>query len=140
MSVSTTQRLGARPKPKRRLPVRGSGGSSIDVRLVARSIAQAVVEVLAGTRPIQQLAVSLSDDCYFSLQHRAALTREHAAKSRASQRIHLSPMVRSVRVCSISDTICEASVVVAEEQRCRALAIRLELIHDVWQVTALEIG
>ncbi|AOY70556.1 hypothetical protein ARZXY2_997 [Arthrobacter sp. ZXY-2] len=43
-------------------------------------------------------------------------------------------------MCSISDTICEASVVVAEEQRCRALAIRLELMDDVWQVTALEIG
>lgn len=140
MSVSTTQRLSARPKPKRRQPVRGSGGGNIDVRLVARSIAQATVEVLAGTRPIQQLAVSLSDECYFALQHRAALTREHAVGSRTLQRAHLSPMVRSVRVCSISNTVCEASVVVAEERRCRALAIRLELIDDVWQVTALEIG
>ncbi|SDW31366.1 hypothetical protein SAMN04487917_101727 [Arthrobacter sp. yr096] len=49
-------------------------------------------------------------------------------------------MVRSVRACSISETICEASIVVAEEQRYRAVAMRLERFDGVWQVTALEIG
>ncbi|WP_347111224.1 Rv3235 family protein [Paenarthrobacter sp. S56] len=98
------------------------------------------MEVLAGIRPIQQLARSLEPECYLALQHRTALTREHTSRSQPSQRVHLSPMVRSVRACRISDTVCEATVVVAEEQRCRAIAMRLERTEESWRVTALVIG
>lgn len=140
MTLATTSRPASRRSTKRTTPTHGPGGSDIDVRLVARSIAQAALEVLAGTRPLQQLSRSLNEECYLSLQHRAALTRKHAARTRGNSRPHRSPMVRSVRVCSISETICEASIVVAEEQRCRAVAMRLERLDGVWQVTALEIG
>ncbi|MFW0774589.1 Rv3235 family protein [Paenarthrobacter nitroguajacolicus] len=140
MTVATANRPASRRSTKRTSPTYGPGGSDIDVRLVARSIAQAALEVLAGTRPVHQLSRSLDPECYLSLQHRAALTRKHAAKTRGNPQPHRSPMVRSVRVCSISDSICEASIVVAEEQRCRAVAMRLERLDGVWQVTALEIG
>lgn len=140
MTVTAQRRPIGRQAPQRSTPVHGSNNRDIDVRLVARSIAQAALEVLAGTRPVQQLARSLDPDCYASLQHRAALTRKHAARIRGSLQPHRSPMVRSVRVCPITDIICEASIVVAEEQRCRAVAIRLERLDGVWQVTALEIG
>ncbi|WP_244296660.1 Rv3235 family protein [Paenarthrobacter nitroguajacolicus] len=140
MILATASRPAKRQAVKRTIAVYGSNGSDVDVRLVARSIAQAALEVLAGTRPVQQLSRSLEPDCYVSLQHRAALTRKHAAKARGNAQPHRSPMVRSVRACSISDTICEASIVVAEEQRCRAVAMRLERFDGVWRVTALEIG
>ncbi|MFJ4207171.1 Rv3235 family protein [Paenarthrobacter sp. NPDC089675] len=135
----------ARMPIRRRVPkqggaTQGASARDIDVRLVARSIAQAAVEVLAGTRPIQQLARSLDPDCYLALQHRTALTREHTARSHRARRVHMSPMVRSVRACRISDHVCEATVVVAEEQRCRAIALRLERREESWQVTALVIG
>ncbi|MEV7604663.1 Rv3235 family protein [Paenarthrobacter sp. NPDC089322] len=140
MTVGTARRPANRNVTKRPVTAYGAGASNIDIRLVARSIAQATVEVLAGTRPIQQLSRSLDAECFLSLQHRAALTREHALRSRGAQHIHRSPMVRSVRTCSISETVYEAAIVVSEELRSRAIAMRLERRDDLWQVTALEIG
>ncbi|BCW59459.1 hypothetical protein StoSoilB20_28060 [Arthrobacter sp. StoSoilB20] len=140
MTVATASRPTDRQNSQRPSPGYGSNSSDIDVRLVARSIAQAALEVLAGTRALTQLSRSLDPDCYLSLQHRAALTRKHAARVRGNLHPHRSPMVRSVRACSITEDICEASIVVAEEQRCRAVAMRLERLDGVWRVTALEIG
>nr|WP_254779677.1 MULTISPECIES: Rv3235 family protein [unclassified Arthrobacter] len=140
MIVATASRPAGRQNDKRIAATHGSTRADIDVRLVARSIAQAALEVLAGTRPVSQLSRSLDPECYLSLQHRAVLTRKHAARLRGNSQPHRSPMVRSVRACSISETICEASIVVAEEQRYRAVAMRLERFDGVWQVTALEIG
>jgi hypothetical protein len=108
---------------------------------IARSIAQASIEVLGGTRPIQQLSRSLSQECFTSLQHRAFLTRSRAARDKGfSSQLHRNPHVRSARVCAITEDICEATLVVAEERRSRAVAMRLERDGKVWRVTALEIG
>lgn len=112
-----------------------------EAKAVARSIAQAAVEVLAGSRPIQQLSRWLSPRCFTALQHRATLTRAHAARNKLhGLRLHRNPQVRSVRACAVSLDICEASLVVAEELRSRAVAMRLERTNRVWRVTALEIG
>ncbi|MEV7661010.1 Rv3235 family protein [Paenarthrobacter sp. NPDC089316] len=141
MSVATTSRPPVRQGVQRASASSGAkAGTDTDIRLVARSIAQAALEVLAGTRPLVQLSRSLDPECYLALQHRAVLTRKHAARSKGNPQPHLSPMVRSVRACSISESICEASIVVAEESRCRAIAMRLERLDGIWQVTALEIG
>ncbi|MDI2035036.1 hypothetical protein PJL15_02161 [Paenarthrobacter nitroguajacolicus] len=141
MSVATASRPPIRPGAGRASTSSAAkSGGDTDIRLVARSIAQAALEVLAGTRPLIQLSRSLNPECYLALQHRAVLTRKHAARSKGNPQPHLSPMVRSVRACSISESICEASIVVAEEGRCRAIAMRLERADGIWQVTALEIG
>lgn len=111
------------------------------MRTLARTIAQAAVEVLAGTRPAQQLSRSLEPACLTALQHRAALTRAHAVRTQAGRsRLHRNPMVRSVRVCAVKEKVYEASLVVTEELRSRAVAMRLEGRKGVWKVTALEIG
>ncbi|MFH5878096.1 Rv3235 family protein [Arthrobacter sp. NA-172] len=114
-----------------------SGGR--EIHTLARSIAQAAVEVLAGTRPVHQLSRSLDPRSLNALQHRAALTRAYSARAGRS-RLHRSPIVRSVHVCSVSEGVYEASVVVSEELRSRAVAMRLEGSNGVWKVTALEIG
>ncbi|MFF2297441.1 Rv3235 family protein [Arthrobacter sp. NPDC058127] len=112
-----------------------------EIRALARSIAQAAMEVLAGTRPVQQLSRTLDPGCLSALQHRAALTRAHAASTQGGQsRLHRSPMVRSVHVCAVKDGVYEASLVVSEELRSRAVAMRLEGSNGTWRVTALEIG
>jgi hypothetical protein len=49
-------------------------------------------------------------------------------------------MVRSVHVCAVTDGVYEASLVVSEELRSRAVAMRLEGSNGAWTVTALEIG
>ncbi len=119
----------------------GQAAKEQDVMMHARRIAQAAIEVLAGTRPVQQLSRSLDPRSLASLQHRAALTRAHTMRTGNSQsRLHCNPQVRSVHMCAVSETVYEAAMVVREELRSRAVAMRLELSNGAWKVTALQIG
>lgn len=114
---------------------------SRDVCAIARSTVQAAIEVLAGTRPAQQLSRRLDPRCLTALQHRAALTRRvPSGSSPTAGRLHRNPSVRSVRTCRVSEDVYEASAVVVEELRVRAVALRLERSKVAWRVTALEIG
>ncbi|MEC5191577.1 MULTISPECIES: Rv3235 family protein [unclassified Arthrobacter] len=112
-----------------------------EVCAILRSTVQAAIEVLAGTRPAQQLARRLDERCLAALQHRAALTRRvPCGASPTAGRLHRNPSVRSVRACRISADIYEASAVVVEELRVRAVALRLERCRLTWRITVLEIG
>ncbi|MCX6500306.1 MAG: Rv3235 family protein [Arthrobacter sp.] len=112
-----------------------------EVCAISRSTVQAAVEVLAGTRPAQQLARRLNERCLAALQHRAALTRRVASgTSPTAGRLHRNPAVRSVRASRVSEDVYEASAVVSDELRVRAVALRLERSRLVWRVTVLEIG
>jgi hypothetical protein len=112
-----------------------------EIRAICRSTVQAAIEVLAGTRPAQQLARRLDQRCLVALQHRSALTRRaESASSPTAQRLHRNPSVRSVRACQVSEDVYEASAVVVDELRVRAVAVRLERNKLVWRITALEIG
>jgi hypothetical protein len=108
---------------------------------ITRATVQAAIEVLAGTRPIHQLARRLDQRCLTVLQHRAALTRRVTARApRKMELLHRNASVRSVRACAVTPDVYEASAVVADELRVRAVAVRLERSKNVWRVTALEIG
>lgn len=113
-----------------------------EVRAVARGTTQAAMEVLAGIRPIHQLARRLDPGCLAALQHRAALIRHEVLRTGSPNlaKLHRNSMVRSVRVCEVSDGIYEASAVVADDVRVRAVALRLERSKDVWRVTELQVG
>jgi hypothetical protein len=54
--------------------------------------------------------------------------------------LHRNASVRSVRACGVTPDVYEASAVVMDELRVRAVAVRLERSKNVWRVTALEIG
>ncbi|GAC1606636.1 MAG: hypothetical protein NVS3B6_19960 [Pseudarthrobacter sp.] len=49
-------------------------------------------------------------------------------------------MVRSVRACEVAPGIYEASAVVVDDVRARAVAIRLERGKQVWHVTEFVVG
>ncbi|MCU1532151.1 MAG: hypothetical protein JWO49_1722 [Arthrobacter sp.] len=127
----------------------GSAGSAslrvadecIEICAICRSTVQAAIEVLSGTRPAQQLARRLDQHCLAALQHRAALTRRVACgSSPTAGRLHRNPSVRSVRACRVSEDVYEASAVVVDDLRVRAVALRLERNKLAWRITALEIG
>jgi hypothetical protein len=137
-STGTTARQNAPSTP-------GGGGDKSDevqeVCAITRSTVQAAIEVLAGTRPINQLARRLDQRCLTALQHRAFLTRREAVRApRKLGGLHRNPAVRSVRACEVTPDIYEASAVVIDELRARAVAVRLERSKQIWRVTALEIG
>lgn len=112
-----------------------------DICRICRGTVQAAIEVLAGTRPAQQLARRLDERCLAALQHRAALTRRVASgNSPTAGRLHRNPSVRTVRACKVSEDVYEASAVVVDDLRVRAVAMRLERSQLHWRVTVLEIG
>ncbi|MFF2315651.1 Rv3235 family protein [Arthrobacter sp. NPDC058097] len=112
-----------------------------EICAITRATVQAAIEVLAGTRPIHQLARRLDQRCLTVLQHRAALTRRVAGRApRKMGLLHRNASVRSVRACGVTPDVYEASAVVIDELRVRAVAVRLERSKNVWRVTALEIG
>jgi hypothetical protein len=99
----------------------------------ARRMVQAVVEVLSGVRPVAQLVRWTSLEVYAGLQRRCAPA---ASAPRPGRRA----VVRTVRVCLPVDGVAEASAVVVDHGRVRAVALRLEGLDGRWRMTALELG
>lgn len=113
-----------------------------EVQAITRGTVQAAMEVLAGTRPIHQLARRLDPRCLANLQHRAFLIRREVNRTGnpALARLHRNSIVRSVRVCEVAEGVFEGSAVVVDDVRARAVAVRLERSKQVWRVTELVIG
>lgn len=106
-----------------------------DPSLVARRLAGASVEVIAGRRPAAQLARWLAPGVLDVLRNRAALTRHTAVPVPGRP-----PAVRGVRVCILHEHLVEATAVVDDGRRVRAIALRLEAHRGAWRATALEVG
>lgn len=102
-----------------------------EARRWSARLAQAIVETLHGHRPVQQLLRWTDDTVYSSIAQRLS--------SRPRPQLGARPMIRTVRVCSPTDGVAEASVVVEVGRRFRALALRLEGLDGQWRCTALEI-
>lgn len=105
-----------------------------DVRSWAGRFVQAVVEVLAGDRPVGQLVRWTSTEVYDDLATRvAALSRRQAgAQPRA--------VVGSVHVAVPVDGVAEVAALVRRGARSAAVAVRLEGLDGRWQCTALHLG
>ncbi|MBP2413714.1 hypothetical protein JOF48_002513 [Arthrobacter stackebrandtii] len=144
-------------QPRNRARKRAAGKvSSLDpssadrevVEMMASKVAQAVLEALSGARSVQQLARWLDGRCIAALTTRARLYAE-ACKAELRHRssetgtvvtLHHQPRVHSIHCCAVAPGIYEASVVMADANRFRALAMRLELHTGLWKVTALNVG
>lgn len=112
-----------------------------EVCAITQGTVQAALEVLAGTRPVHQLARRLDQQCLNALQQRAALIRRsRPGSTQSAPGLHRNPAVRSIRACEVTPDVYEATAVVVDEMRARAVAVRLERSNRVWRVTVLEIG
>jgi hypothetical protein len=149
--IGTAAAYGIRTAPSRQVPPRPDSpvlhpvrenDDDAEVRAITRSTVQAAMEVLAGIRPVHQLARRLDPRCLAVLQHRASLIRRERARSAspALARLHRNSVVRSVRACEVAPGIYEASAVVVDDVRARAVAVRLERSKQVWRVTELVVG
>lgn len=99
---------------------------------------QALVEVLAGDRPLAQLTRWTSIEVYADLQRRVLVTVAPAAGRRRPG--SGTAGVRRVHVDEPGDGVAEIAAVVRSGSRCRALALRLEGVNGRWVCTALELG
>ena len=108
-----------------------------DPRFWAGRLAQAVLEVEAGVRPVAQLRRWTSEAVFTRLRRRSHRTR--FLQARAAQPQPGRVWVRSLRVCEPADGIAEVSAVVQDSGRTRAMAMRLEGVDGRWRCTALEL-
>ncbi|MDP9445165.1 MAG: Rv3235 family protein [Actinomycetota bacterium] len=107
-------------------------------QLWAGRFVQAVVEVVAGDRPLQQLIRWTDERVYDDLSRRVrllGLTRSTAVRVR-TERSH----VRSIHVCRPAATVAEVAAHVRHGGRSRAVAARLEANRGRWLCTALQLG
>lgn len=109
-----------------------------DPTATCAAVVQAVVEVLGGVRPVSQLVRWTTHEVHAALSRRTAL----AARLRQNGAVPSTraAVVRGVRVCLPADGVAEASAVVIDADRVRAVAVRLEGLDGRWRATALEVG
>ncbi|WP_460889520.1 Rv3235 family protein [Promicromonospora xylanilytica] len=102
-------------------------------------VVRAAVEVLRGERPAAQLARWVTPQVYDQLLERGRLMRE-VRQSRAPRPKAHAATVRRVRMVRLGASSAEATVILHDEGRVRAAAVRLEARRGVWRVAVLEIG
>ncbi|RYV50178.1 Rv3235 family protein [Pengzhenrongella frigida] len=100
------------------------------------AMVQAAVEALRGNRPLAQLARWVSPEVYEQLTARSALTQRVLGPGEATHRAS----IRRIRLFRLGEFAAEATVVVEDGPRVRAVAVRLEGHRGHWRATALEIG
>ncbi len=100
------------------------------------AMVQAAVEALRGNRPLAQLARWVSPEIYDQLVARSAVTQR--VLGRTEDPHHAA--IRRIRLCRLGENAAEATVVVEDGPRVRAVAVRLEGHRGQWRATALEIG
>lgn len=144
-AIATLLRLAPPPQAKKRRgkpkddldlgdrePVRTGRASLPDPRPWARSFVQALAEALDGFRPTGQLAA-------FAIPAIAAEVARQAASPLHAPTLR-RPVVRSVHVAEPQDGAAEVCAILRYDERCRALALRLEGLDGRWQCTALTVG
>jgi hypothetical protein len=99
----------------------------------AGRFAQALVEVLAGDRPLAQLVRWTSTAVYDEVS--GLIAGPGVARSDAARGV-----VRSVHVSEPTDGVAEICALVRRGARSTAVALRLEGLDGRWQCTALELG
>lgn len=112
------------------------GPSTPPARAWTRQFVQAALEVAGGRRSLSQLVRWTTEDVYAMLGRRAALAQRI---ERAGGTVPVT-LVRSVRLSRPTEGVVEASAVVIDRGRVRAVALRLEDVAGRWRVSALEIG
>ncbi len=105
-----------------------------DPRHWAAHLAQALVEIMAGSRPAPQVVRWTTPEVY------AVVARHAAVSARRGRTGARRTRVRSVRVCEPADGVAEACAVVIDGTRVRALAMRMVGLDGRWHVEALQVG
>lgn len=108
------------------------------VQTIVRMVALAAFESMSGVRPVHQLARWLEAGQYEKLRCRVALI--NATQPDDGSRSHRNTTIRRTRLCPVATGAYEACLVVAENNRVRAAALRVERRHGHWTVVDLQLG
>ena len=101
---------------------------------LACTVAKTAVEIVLGRGGLEQLARWVTPAI------RLALAEQHGLAHRAEITARGPVAIQRIRVFRVSNAAAEASIVVNDGLRTRAVAARFEDVGGRWQATALEIG
>lgn len=104
------------------------------------AVAHAAMESLRGIRPLAQLVRSVSPEVFDALYTRCQVREQARTRPGAPPVSQSRARVRHARVIRIAPGVAEASVVVDDVDRVRAVALRVEERRGRWRVVVLEIG
>lgn len=123
---------GRSPRQHGHAPARGA---LPEPALWARRLLIGIIESAAGKRPLHQVAALLSAGVA------SGLGADFAREARAGRTHWTSAAtVRSVRVSEPVEGVAELAATVATGRRVRAIAMRLEVRHERWCCTRLQLG
>ena len=103
-----------------------------------QAVATGVVEVIAGTRQVDQLARFLTEEVYQRLSLRAKMAREDR-ESKGIKARYQTFRIQRIAQESPRDGVIESVVVVNSAHRTRAVTIRLEGINHRWRATSVSV-
>ena len=104
---------------------------------ISRVVCQAVAEVLAGLRPVQQMSRWLVPEVHDKVRQRGEILARH----RQGSTVYGGPLTfRSIRATHVRPGVWEVSVVFSDERRTRACAMRFQAHRRRWRVSAMELG
>lgn len=126
-------RAGAEPGPD-------SPAAPGDPTALCCAIAHAATETLRGVRPLAQLVRSVSPVVYEQLEARLQVTTAARERRGAPPTPQSRSRVRRARVVRVGRDAAEASVVIDDVDRVRAIALRVERHRGRWRAVVLEIG
>ncbi len=107
-----------------------------DPLLWTGQVVQAAMEVIAGTRPANQLRRSTSPKVHAMLARRFALAQRTARPGEPPAR----PAVQALHACRVDAEVAEVSLICRLPGRVRAVAVRLQAAHGRWRIHELELG
>lgn len=100
------------------------------------SMAIKLSEVVAGTRPIDQVAIMLTDQVYQGLRKRVALKALDRAQNPVKEVIKAVHPIKVIHE-SPARGVIESVILVKDDKRSKAITIRLENFHDYWRATSI---
>lgn len=95
---------------------------------VSSVLGRAVIEALAGTRPLEQLRIHCTPSVYAGLERQPRISGGRALR------------LQSAHVCQPADGVAEVAAVFRLGDRARAMAFRLVGMDGRWRITALQVG
>lgn len=103
-----------------------------------RTLATAIVEVMAGVRNINQLGSLLSEDVFLRLRERSIrVAQDRARRGEPVQAPKL--MVADLHIEHPRDGVVESVVLVHSPSRTRAVTIRLEGVNHRWRAQSVAV-
>lgn len=109
------------------------------IAATATSLAVACLEIFAGIRRSDSISRWVDRTLLDKIDQRAQLRAEVApAKPIGELGASRTLQAGNARVCRVTESVAEVTVVVRTRNRFRAVAIRLELLTTRWTMTALQ--